>query len=105
MVHLEMRIDVLKRPCHRDLRQRFRPHLNVKALRPLDLLPRNLDRGVLLERREDGIVESETRRLRTHPHAGIRSGEESIESNERDEDQDRVGKFSHGKRAEKKDVG
>src|ERR1700731_32933 len=98
-----MRIGVLELPGHGDLRQNLRAHLDVDAFCPLDLLPRNLNRGILSERREDRLIERKPRnRSPPQTHFSKRFSSRKKKRGERHEGQKRgaerevYGGFSHG---------
>ncbi len=50
MIYQKMWIDILELAGGADLGQRFRSHLDVKALRALNFLPRNLNGRILSQR-------------------------------------------------------
>ena len=104
VVHLKMRIGILECAGRGNLRQCFRSHLNVKAFRSLDLLPRDLNGGILLQRRQNCLIQSKPPKSRTRGmdrthHATVGTGEQSIrrrQRKKRDDKQARKEKFSHG---------
>ena len=105
VIHLKVGIDVLELPRHPDLRQNLRAHLDVEALGPLDFLPRFPDVGILLQRREDRLVEGETRndgvvtRVRFDRHIRSREkewSERQEKCEERGKERDLFENFSHG---------
>ena len=61
-----MRIGILECAGRANLRQYFRSHLNVKAFRALDLLPRHLNGGILLQRRQNCLIQRKPPNSRMH---------------------------------------
>ena len=103
VVHLQVRIDVLKLARHFDFRQDLSPHRNVETFRALDFLARFLDVGVALQRGQNCLVERETRNGRApQTQFGERLSSRKKKRSERDTRQDRGaeretdGNFSHG---------